>query len=53
MESILAGKPVNDMVKKTCDLLHLKVEDAVQLANNLKSHIDFKEGKIKLNHPSI
>lgn len=48
VESIIEGKPVNDMVKKTCDLLHLKVEDAVKLAQKERDRPCYFERFIRI-----
>ncbi len=48
VESIVEGRPVNDMVKKTCDLLHLKVEDAVELARQERERPCYFERFIRI-----
>jgi MoaA/NifB/PqqE/SkfB family radical SAM enzyme len=48
VESIVEGRPVNDMVKKTCDLLHLKVEDAVELARQERDRPCYFERFIRI-----
>lgn len=48
VESIIEGRPVNDMVKKTCDLLHLKVEDAIELARQERDRPCFFERFLRI-----
>ncbi|MGE0760007.1 MAG: hypothetical protein AB7O38_23535, partial [Pirellulaceae bacterium] len=48
VESIIEGRPVNEMVQKTCDLLHLKVEDAIELAREQRDRPCFFERFLRI-----